>query len=408
MDRLRVVLAGAHSAVADQVRGHPRVEAVRECDDPAALRATALTWGGDLAIVQGACLRALDASTVEELRCAGLPTLAFVSQQAPGELVRVRRLGVLSQPVPHFGEGAGERIPTEALDAVLRAATSRWREVGLAALETVTSRRGRGRHGRGRVVAVWGPAGAPGRSVLAAALAGRASLGESALLVDADPYGGAQAAMAGRFDDTSGLLQAIRLADAGRLEAASFDRCVLPLAERLGLLSGLPDTSAWPRLRPAGLRAVLETARRQAAVTVVDCGFCLEEDEELSYDTAAPRRNAATLAALGAADRVIAVGVADPVGAARMRAALPALYDVLGAPVPVLLRAGTGEIPRRWAQQLEVELRATSAVQSVHRLPHDPAAVRAQLATGRALHVAAPTAALTRAVDDLAGRLLRV
>ena len=36
-------------------------------------------------------------------------------------------------------------------------------------------------------------------------------------------------------------------------------------------------------------------ARSLAAVTVVDCGFCLEQDEELSFDTAAPLRNGATL-----------------------------------------------------------------------------------------------------------------
>ena len=35
---------------------------------------------------------------------------------------------------------------------------------------------------------------------------------------------------------------------------------------------------------------------------MVDCGFCLEADEEISFDTVAPRRNGATLAMLADAD----------------------------------------------------------------------------------------------------------
>jgi hypothetical protein len=50
----------------------------------------------------------------------------------------------------------------------------------------------------------------------------------------------------------------------------------------------------------------------------VDCGFCIEVDEELSYDTAAPRRNGATVTALEQADLVVVVGSADPLGLARL------------------------------------------------------------------------------------------
>ena len=49
---------------------------------------------------------------------------------------------------------------------------------------------------------------------------------------------------------------------------------------------------------------MLAAARALADFTVVDCGFCLETDEELSFDTLAPRRNGATLAVLDDADLV--------------------------------------------------------------------------------------------------------
>ena len=64
-------------------------------------------------------------------------------------------------------------------------------------------------------------------------------------------------------------------------------------------------------------------ARQLADFTVVDCGFCLETDEELSFDSLAPRRNGATLAVLDEADCVVVVGAADPIGMQRLVRASP-------------------------------------------------------------------------------------
>jgi hypothetical protein len=56
----------------------------------------------------------------------------------------------------------------------------------------------------------------------------------------------------------------------------------------LAVLTGLPRADRWPELRPPAVAAVLEEARRSADLTVVDCAFNVEEDEELSFDTARP------------------------------------------------------------------------------------------------------------------------
>ncbi len=82
-------------------------------------------------------------------------------------------------------------------------------------------------------------------------------------------------------------------------------------------------------MRPSGLVAAYAVARQLAALTVVDCGFGLEQDEELSYDTTAPRRNGSTLATLADADHVVAVGSADPVGLQRLVRGLAELSEVL-------------------------------------------------------------------------------
>ena len=66
------------------------------------------------------------------------------------------------------------------------------------------------------------------------------------------------------------------------------------------------------------LRRVWSACRSVADVAVVDCGFCLEEDDELSYDAVVARRNAATLVTLESADLLLMVGSADVVGVTRL------------------------------------------------------------------------------------------
>ena len=74
----------------------------------------------------------------------------------------------------------------------------------------------------GRVLVVWGPAGAPGRTTLscgvAAALAAR---GLRTTLVDADPYGGSVAQHLGVLDEVSGLLSVARSSADGGSSAGS-------------------------------------------------------------------------------------------------------------------------------------------------------------------------------------------
>ena len=108
------------------------------------------------------------------------------------------------------------------------------------------------------------------------------------------------------------------------------------------MLTGLNQAARWPELRASSLELVLDLGRRLADVVVVDAGFCLEDDDELSYDTLAPRRNAATVTALAGAERVIAVFSADPAGIVRLARELPALADLLGSPLAELTATGAG------------------------------------------------------------------
>ena len=101
-----------------------------------------------------------------------------------------------------------------------------------------------------------------------------------------------------------------------------------------------------------------------AAWTVVDTGFALERDEELSYDTMAPRRNGATLSALEAADVVLAVGAADPVGMQRLVRGLGELAEVL--PDGNLRIAGLGSAPAHGLKR-GVVVNIDATVQSIQQ-----------------------------------------
>ena len=220
------------------------------------------------------------------------------------------------------------------------------------------------RSGRGGLVAVWGPAGAPGRTTVAFTVADElAAAGVPTLLADADTYGGSVAQLLGVLDEAPGLAAAARAANAGTLDLpamAAFAR-QLP-GVPLRLLTGIARADRWPELRPASLDVVWTLARKLAAVTVVDCGFCLEQDEELSFDTIAPQRNGATLATLAQADEILAVGSADPVGLHRLVRGLAELRDAVPrAEVRVILnkvrRGPVGPDPERRAAETLAALR---------------------------------------------------
>jgi Flp pilus assembly CpaE family ATPase len=156
--------------------------------------------------------------------------------------------------------------------------------------------------------------------------------------------------------------------------------------------------------------AVLEESRRLAALTVVDCAFCLEEDEELSFDSAAPRRNGATLAVLEAADEVLCVSGADPVGLQRTIRALGELREVLPQvqPVVVVNQVRRGPVPGDVRREIGDALARFAASEVAAFLPADRRATDAALAAGRTLAEAAPTSPLRMALRALAATLAGV
>ena len=263
---------------------------------------------------------------------------------------------------------------------------------------------GEGLDSPGSIIAVWGPAGAPGRTTVALNLAGElARLGQPALLVDADTYGGCIAQALSLLDEAPGLAAATRSADQGSLDLAMLARLAPEVCSGLRVLTGIPKAERWPELRAAPLEHVLTLSRRLVRFTVIDCGFSLEDDEELSYDTLAPQRNAATLTSLSVADRVIAVGAGDPIGLQRLVRGLQELGTVASpTPTVVVNKVRASAVGPRPERRIREALSRFAGIDDLRFIPDDPATLDDALLTGRLLAESATDSAVRRSLLALA------
>lgn len=265
---------------------------------------------------------------------------------------------------------------------------------------------------RGSIVAVWGPTGAPGRTTVAVSLAYEFARAGGAVLVDADTYGGAVAQALGMLDEAPGIAALARASLHGTLGDDTVRRHALEAAPGLRVLSGITRAERWPELSAAALEPVWELLRAHSPVTVVDCGFSVERDEELQYDTRAPQRNGATLSALAAADVVVVVGSAEPLGVQRLVHGLSELDSV--APEDVTPRvvvvnrvraAVAGDQPR---QAIADALKRFAGVDTVLTIGWDPRACDAATLSGQALGERAPRSAARKSMQAIGREVRRV
>lgn len=386
------------------------VTVVRRCVDVSELLAAAATGTGQAALLS-AELRRLDADAVARLEAAGVALVGLVDPEDHRAAERLRRLGV-AHVLP--ADSPAEVIAQALRNAVVGAPAA-GRDVAdpRAALPVPGGASGPEAPGggAGRVIAVWGPTGAPGRTTVAVGLADElARLDVPVLLVDADVYGGVVAQVLGLLDESPGLAGAARAAASGALDEDVLVRLAWAVRPNLRVLTGLARADRWPELRPRAVAGVLEEARRLAAVTVVDCGFSLEDDEELSFDTAAPRRNGVTLSVLESADTVLCVTGADPVALQRGIRAVDELGDVLPHVDPVLVvnQVRKGPVPGDPQAEIAAALQRFCCRDVGFFLPADRRATDAALASGRTLAEAADRSPLRTALRAMAGELAGV
>lgn len=426
------VLVAVHGAdEARIVRGlaehRTRVEVTARCADLADVLAAAASGRGRAAVLS-ASLHHLDGVALDRLRRDGCAVVVLVPRGSEHAERRMRQLGVRHVlPVD-----AGPEVVVDALLDAARPPDAAPRGDDAGEPEEVPRHRSSLRPGLpvdlgpgtssvlppaavpgeagGRLIAVWGPAGAPGRTTTAVNLAAElATRPGGALVMDADTYAPSVGQVLGLLDEAPGLAAAARTADRGTLDLPGLARLAPEVIPGLRVLTGLASAERWPDLRAPSLDVVFGLCRLLVGWTVVDTSFCLEQDEELAYDTAAPRRNAATLAALDAADVVVAVGCADPVGLARLVQGLRSLSEAgVRSPVVVVTRVRGSAVRVRGAgrgagARVSEALARYAGVADPVLVPDDLAALDAALLLGRTLSEMAPTSPARQAYQRLAG-----
>jgi MinD-like ATPase involved in chromosome partitioning or flagellar assembly len=391
-----------------------RVTLVKRCLDLNDLLVVAATGTVRVAVVDHG-LGGLDSDSVERMRRAGVRTVAVLPHDASDiERQRLRRLGVarqveaggLSDLAATLEDVAASPLAPAGLSDLLEEASS----AAVVLDEVEVGGEPEAAAPAGRVVAVWGPHGAPGRTTVAIGLAAEAAAsGVATTLVDADPYGGAVGQHLAVLDEASGLLAAVRLVNAGQLDVARLATAARMLGARglgdgLRLLTGLPRPDRWQEVRPHTLTGVLDVAAALTPLVVVDAGFGLDL-RSLDGRPGAVSRDQLSMTTVGHADAVVVVASADPIGLTRLARSLLDLREVRpGGPDVVVvnrMRAGLG-----WAERDVVDMVARVAPEaSVHFLPEDRAAADRALVGGRTL-LEGPDGPLRRAMADLARQVL--
>jgi Flp pilus assembly CpaE family ATPase len=377
------------------------VTVVRRCVDLPDLLAAASAGLAQVAVLSSD-LRRLDRAAVRRLADAGVAVVGLTPEDRPTQ-ERLRGLGVarlLTQDSPvervaaalvaaAAGHGMSDRALTPDHDEPQRDETQSG-----------------GNGDRGRVVAVWGAVGSPGRSTLALNLAAElAAMGHDVLCADLDTYGASLAQLCGLLDEGSGVAAVCRQANSGCLDEVRLRALAVPLRPGLVVLTGVSSPHRWPELRPSAIEVVLEVAKHAFGFTVLDTGFCVEQDEDLAYDTFAPRRNGATIAGLSAADTVIKVASADSVGIARL---VRASTDLLGTgkSITVVNRVRRGVVGRGDTErQIALALGHHGEVADALMVPDDPATADAAVLSGRTWAEVASNSPARLAVRELARRV---
>jgi MinD-like ATPase involved in chromosome partitioning or flagellar assembly len=234
--------------------------------------------------------------------------------------------------------------------------------------------------GPGRVIAVWGPPGSPGRSTVAALLAvGARRAGSSVMIVDADLAGPRWSLVAESGHHSAGLVAAARRAAAGSPDLADL---TVRIADDVALLPGLPDPDRWLEIVPGSAAPLLAAASLLAETVIVDLPADIRPahpayDLGWAHDAAAFPR-----AVLAAADAVVPVLAAEPLGVHRFASWWPVLQAQAEPAMLVANAVGHPQAGRRPAEQLTAVLAALGIDAPGVQVPWQPKAAHLLLAGG--------------------------
>ena len=308
----------------------------------------------------------VDAKSEERLRDLGVVTIVDAGQAADDVAARIS--GILGSTAPSVPAVAAEHNP-----------------------------------GRGRLIAVWGPSGAPGRSVTAVGLSeSLVSLGRRTCTIDADLQAPALGLHLGIREDVSGLVVACRQADHGSLDVRALHSAARAISPTWSVLLGIGRPEQQSHVHPSSVTAVLARSVEAFDVTVVDLSATIpQEDDDLlgaGYD-------ASVGPVLAAADDLVVVTRADPLGVARLLSVWPNVRAAspLARPRIVLTHA-----ERAGARAMRGTFERAGIGDPVHIIRRDTSAFGRCLARGATLGEVARRSRARQAYGALARAIIEV
>ena len=253
---------------------------------------------------------------------------------------------------------------------------------------------------RGRIVAVWGGHGSPGRTTISTHLAASAQAsGLRTLLIDADTWAPSVAQHLG-LDEGHGLVQSVRSVSRGDSGLSH----VLKSQRGVSVLVGMARPELWTEIQESSFIALIDEAASEYDLVVIDVAAPIEEDEELSFDQAPYRRNLVTRSTLTIADTVFQVAGATPVALHRAISATRSLaleIPTARANLEVVLNGA----PRSRTRLREIESALTEHLEQspIAAIPNEPLCESA-LWEGQLVSDAAPRSQFCQGINALTER----
>lgn len=376
MTKIRFITAAGNidreASVAKKLGKASEYELVLRCVERAEFLAAIRGARIDIALVVGTP-RWMDRATLAEATENQVRTIGLAND--PLEAESLRRLGVeLAPPDASIAEVVRSQ-PTETVPMVREPEPSR----------------------RGRLIAVWGPKGSPGRSTVAGELATEIARSEPrTVLVDADTYGGDLAQMFAVVEELPTIVWAAQAAADERLD----EEMLRQLLRRTGpdgpiLLPGINRAELWTDISKFGWAQLLKFLGRTFPFSVVDVGFGLEFDDRVQHD-----RDRVARHTIAVADHVVAVCRADPVGLKTFLWSVERLKEIrdLDDIFVVVNKVSPGEI-----DEVRFLLKRHLGKRPIAWMPFRPGEARQALDRGTTISAVRPTGEIGEAIRELAG-----
>ncbi|WP_159609550.1 P-loop NTPase [Glutamicibacter sp. JC586] len=269
---------------------------------------------------------------------------------------------------------------------------------------------GREQRASGKIVSFWSAPGSPGRSTIALNYAVECSAaGKNVVLLDADTYAASISIQLGLMDESASVAQICRIIDSGSVDIARLNAAcsLVQVADStIRVATGIPRSSRWPEVRASALRRACAVFKGHYDLVVVDLAPHIAMDEQLSFDTQAPQRNAVTVEMLQCSDEIFMVVNSDSVGIPRAIRAIDELEESYADIHPKIVFnrvsvSSSGRSPKR--RLIEAWDRFGPMHDVVGFMPNDSAVCSASVLAGSPLLEIAPKSSLRSEIRSLTG-----